>query len=277
MLAVHSGQVDVAMTESGDAVKAFAGHPFLRVWQSAPLSIVRLAFNLDRAPFDRVEMRRAVAYAINRTQLASVIAGSAGLPGQPGLVASTDPWFVPAPRTYPHDPSRAHRLLEKPEGTAPEILASSASVAAVIQSMLHASGIDLVVRAVDPRTRAALVAEGKYQVALISHVGAGGDPDYLRRWLTGREPNLFGQTSAFRHPEFQRLADAQAAEMVPEARRRMIARMQSIVADELPTLALYNRRLSWVYDSRRLTPRDTLGGLMTGMPMVENKVALLER
>lgn len=277
MLSVHSGQVDVAMTESRDAVETFARHPHLRVWQSAPLSVVRLAFNLDRPPFDRIEVRRAIAHAINRTQLATVAAGDAGLPGNPGLVASTDLWYAPPGRTYPYDPTKARGVLAGDGGAAPEILTSASPMAAIIQSMLRASGIDLAIRAVDARTRAALVAEGKYQVALISHVGAGGDPDYLRRWLTGREPNLFGQTSAFRHAEFQRLAAAQAGEMDPGARRVAVARMQAIIAGELPTLALYNRRLSWVYDSRKLAPIGTRGGLLSGIPLIENKIAFLNR
>jgi hypothetical protein len=40
---------------------------------------------------------------------------------------------------------------------------------------------------------------------------------------------------------------------------------------------LYNRRFFWIYDSRKYTPIATRGGLMNGLPLVDNKLAFLPR
>ncbi len=277
VLAAQNGQVDAAMADTYDVVPAFSSHPFLKVWQSEPLSIARLLFNLSRPPFDRREARRAVAHAINRTQLATLMTRGPGIPGNPGVVSPFDRWYAPRVRGYPNDPAQARSLMMAAGHSAPqvELLSSPSPVVVPIQEMLRRAGTEVTVRTVDARTRAALVSEGKFQMALTFHIGAGGDPDYLRRWFAGGEANLFGQSPGFDHAEFLRLASEQARSVDAGTRRALISRMQEILADELPTLALYYRRFYWVHDSRRLRPVDVPGGIMNGIPLVENKLALI--
>ncbi len=277
VLAVQSGQADAALSETADVVPLFAGHPHLKVWATEPLSIARLLFNLDRAPLNQLAVRQALAYAINRTQLATLVTRGSGVPGNPGVVPPTDAWYTSQVRAYPYDPTRAQALLAG-AGAAPlplELLSSPSPAAPLLQQTLRAAGIDLTVRTVDAQTRAALIAEGRFQMALTFHIGAGGDPDYLRRWFEGGEANQFGQTTGFAHPEYQRLAAQQARTLDAAERRRLVHRMQAILADQLPTLPLYHRRFYWVYDSRLLEPVPARGGLMNGIPLIENKLAFL--
>lgn len=278
VLAVQSGQADAAMADTHDVVRVFAGHPHLRVWTTEPVSIARLLFNLERPPLDRKAVRQAVAHAINRTRLATLVTRGPGMPGNPGVVPPGDPWYNAGVRSYPHDPARA-RALAAQAGALPlqiELVASPSPVVPLLQQMLREAGIEVVVRTVDAQTRAALIAEGRFQMALAFHIGAGGDPDYLRRWFSGHEANLFARTPGFVHPDFQRLAAQQAAALDPTQRRAMIHRMQAILAEELPTLPLYHRRFYWVYDSRRFSPAASRGGLMNGIPLIDNKRAFLD-
>ncbi|MDR7523349.1 MAG: ABC transporter substrate-binding protein [Armatimonadota bacterium] len=277
ILAVQSGQADVAMADTYDVVRAFADHPYLRVWATEPLSVARLLFNLERPPLDWKPVRQAIAYATNRMQLATLVTRGPGLPGSPGVIPPGDPWAAPNLRAYPFDPARARTLLAQAGLAAPsvEIVTSPSPVAPLLQRMLREVGIEVTLRTVDAQTRAALIAEARFQAALTFHIGAGGDPDYLRRWFVGDEANLFGQSRAFSHPEFQALAAAQVGMLDVGARRRVVAAMQAILAEELPTLVLYYRRFYWVYDSRKFTPVPARGGLMNGIPLVENKLALI--
>jgi peptide/nickel transport system substrate-binding protein len=156
-----------------------------------------------------------------------------------------------------------------------EILASPSPVVTLLQTALRDVGVEPVIRVVDAQTRARLIAEGRFQAALTFHIGAGGDPDYLRRWFDGREANAFGGSVGFAHPEYQRLAAAQTRAIDPSERRRLVAAMQAILAEELPTLPLYYRRFYWLYDSRVFSPVATRGGLMNGIPLIEDKRALV--
>lgn len=38
--------------------------------------------------------------------------------------------------------------------------------------------------------------------------------------------------------------------------------MQGILAEQLPTIVLYHRRFYWAYDSTKMTPMNTWGGLL---------------
>lgn len=277
ILAVQSDQADAAMADTYDVVGAFANHPYLKTWATEPLSIARLLLNTDRPPLDRKAVRQALAYGINRTQLATLITRGPGLPGSPGVVPPGDAWYNPRVRTYPHDPARAKAVLDR-TGLRPlslELLTSPSPVVPVLQQMLREAGVELAVRTVDAQTRLALVAEGRFQAALTFHIGAGGDPDYLRRWFTGGEANQFAQGRPFVHTEFERLAAAQVRALDPASRRRLVHEMQAILAEELPTVPLYYRRFYWVYDSRKFSPVATRGGLMNGIPLIENKLAFL--
>ena len=64
---------------------------------------------------------------------------------------------------------------------------------------------------------------------------------------------------------------------VGEVGAQLVFRMQEILADQLPTIALYYRRFYWVYDNQAYTPMNTWGGLMDGLPFVQNKLSFLSR
>ena len=141
----------------------------------------------------------------------------------------------------------------------------------LMRPMLAAAGITLNVQNVDAATRTQLLTEGNFQMALTSHIGVGGDPDYLRRWYAGEEANTFAQGSIFHNAQYTRLGEQEAATIDPPQRRAIVFQMQEILADELPTIVLYHRRFYWVYDPSVFTPMMTAGGLMNGIPFPEQQ------
>jgi peptide/nickel transport system substrate-binding protein len=143
--------------------------------------------------------------------------------------------------------------------------------------MLAAIGITLRTERVDAPTRVQLLDEGNFQMALTTHIGVGGDPDYLRRWYEGDETNAFAKGSRFNNQEYAELGEEQAAAIDPEHRRGIVFRMQEILAEELPTIVLYHRPFYWVYDREVFAPMATWGGLLNGVPFPNNKLALIER
>ncbi len=293
VLAVQNGQVDVAMATTYDVARAFAGHPYLRVWETDPLSIARVVFNLDRLPTSLRLFRHAMAYALDRRRIAEIVTRGPAPIGSAGLVPPGDPWHNGRVKPYSYAPDVAQTLLRQlgyadrdadgilksrdGERLQLELIASPAREVELIQQMLKEVGVDVRIRTVDPATRAELAAEGQFQMLLSTHIGSGGDPDYLRTWFTGEGANLFARGSAVRSPEFLRLARLQLHTVDSQQRRRYIDQMQVLLSEELPTLPLFYRRFFWIYDSRKFTPVATRGGLLNGVPLVENKLAFLPR
>lgn len=291
VLAVQNGQVDQAMASTYDVVRAFAGHPYLRVLETEPLSIARLMFNLDRPPSSQRPFRWAVAHALDRKRIAETITRGPAPVGSAGVVPPTDPWHNDRIQPYLYDPARARQVLREigyqdrdgdgwldgPDGERlqAELVATPVRDVELIQQMLKEAGIDVRIRTVDPATRAQLGSEGRFQLLLTLHTGSGGDPDYLRTWFTGGEASQFARGSVMRSPEYTRLARLQARTLDRRRRGKYIDELQKMLSEELPTIPLYYRSFFWIYDSRKFTPIATRGGLMNGIPLADNKLAFL--
>ncbi|MBL7498685.1 ABC transporter substrate-binding protein [Frankia sp. CNm7] len=71
-----------------------------------------LLFNNDRAPFDDVRARQAVAAALSRERLDQVVFGGKGLPGG-DLFRENSPFHVPGLAAVDGDTARAQRLLDE--------------------------------------------------------------------------------------------------------------------------------------------------------------------
>jgi peptide/nickel transport system substrate-binding protein len=275
--AVQQGRVDVINTADASVNDLFQGDPRIAVYESDPLSIVRLAVNTERAPLDRREVRQALMYAIDRATIAEVVTKGAPIVGNAGVVPPSSPWYNPNVRQYPYDPAAARQLLGGERLTL-ELLADPAHrEPELLAPMLEAVGISLVIKRVDSATRTALLREGNFQLAQVVHIGVGGDPDYLRRWYAGEEANDFAQGSIFKNAEYERLARESAAIVDEPQRRAVVYRLQALLAEELPTIVLYHRRFYWAYDRTVFAPVTTWGGLMNGIPFPHNKLAFLRR
>jgi len=275
--AVQQGNLDLTFVADASVGALFEGDPRVKVLATPPLSIVRLAVNTERPPLDQTEVRQALAYALDRARIAQVVTKGAPLVGSAGVVPPETPWFDPDLRTYPFDPGQARTLLRGRSYTVELLAEPSDREPELLQPLLQAVGITLVTRRVDPATRTQLLREQRFQLALLRHIGIGGDPDFLRRWYSGEEANDFAAGSVFLDPRYDALGRVEATTLDPAQRKQAIFAMQQILADALPTIPLYYRRFYWLYDSTKLTPMNTWGGLMNGIPLVCNKLVFLER
>lgn len=273
--ALQQGQLDMVWTTDASTLSLFKDNPRISAFETPPLSIVRLAINTERAPLDRLEVRQAIAYALDRARIAEVVTKGKPVVGSAGVIPPETPWYNPTLRTYPFDAERARSLLAG-QGYTLELLADPTNrEPELLQPMLQAVGINLVVKRVDGKTRTQLLREKNFQLAMVQHIGVGGDPDFLRRWYAGEEANDFAQGSIFHDPEYEQLGREQATSIDPRARQAPIFRMQEILAEQLPTIVLYYRRFYWLHDSSRYAPANTWGGLINGVPFVYNKLTFL--
>ncbi|MDQ3655801.1 MAG: ABC transporter substrate-binding protein, partial [Chloroflexota bacterium] len=271
--AAVQGEVDLASSPDASVRDLLANDDRLAIHESAPLSIVRLAVNTTQAPLDRVEVRQAIAFALDRARIAEAVTRGPAIVGSAGVVPPETPWFNPNLTQYGYDPDRARELLAGERLTIDLVADARAREPELMAPMLEAVGITLNVQRVESATRIQLLRDGDFQLGFLTHIGVGGDPDYLRRWYNGEETNAYAQGSLFSDEEYTRLGEAQAASLDATERKELVFRMQEILAEQLPTIVLYHRRFYWIYDPGRFTPIATWGGLMNGIPFPLNKLA----
>ena len=109
--ALLTNEVDVVTSvQSPDSLAQFEGNPDFTISEGTSTTKEMLAFNDRVAPFDSVEVRKAVYSAIDREKLLSSIWGEYGtLIGS--MVPPTDPWYEDLTGENPYDPELSKTLL----------------------------------------------------------------------------------------------------------------------------------------------------------------------
>ncbi|GAA3521618.1 ABC transporter substrate-binding protein [Corynebacterium pilbarense] len=149
---------------------------------------VLLSMNNTRAPFDDPDVRRAVAYAVDRAAVNEVVYNGLGTDTGGAPVPPTDPWY-PGRDFYPFDPDKARELLA---GRAPDITITvpnrpyAQEASELIYSQLRDVGFRVRLETVEfPAVWLNQVLKGHdYQASLVSHVEPRdvpmlfGNPEY---------------------------------------------------------------------------------------------------
>jgi len=111
--ALLTGAIDIIpAVQSPDSLALFEGNPEFNVTEGASTTKQLLAYNDRIEPFSNVNVRKALARAINKERLLDSIWGGYGtLIGS--FVPPTDPWYVDLTDVDPYDPESARALLEE--------------------------------------------------------------------------------------------------------------------------------------------------------------------
>ncbi len=209
-----------------------------------------------------VRFRQACAKAIDRNDLVARLAAGNGQPGNPGFLGKGNP-FKTDVEQYDFDVKAANRMLDRAgyrpgnggvrqgPGGVPlgfELLISNddAPLAELLKAALGEVGVKLRPKPVElgPALFGAKLSGG-YDMAVLPYPGPSGggpnaDPDLLRRLFSSNAPPSLTGASGYSNPRFDDLADRQRQMFDEDARKDLVAKMQRIVAHDLPVLSLYD-------------------------------------
>ncbi len=257
--------------------------------------IAKLMINHQQEPFNNIEFRQALAYAIDRKALIETTLRGQALIGSPGLLPSDSPWYNPAlAEMYPYNPEQAGKLLTKlgysktgsyweknGQPLEVELLVAVSNgtpgfpgerQGEFVKVQLEQVGIKVNLKALESKTLDSRINEGKYELALNGHGGLGADPDYLKNMIIGK-----GFSSA-RYHQNQTLASLlakQASLMDSAARKQLLFEIQTSFAADVPTLALYYPTWYYAY-SDRANLYFTKQGIGSGVPIPLNKMSFVK-
>lgn len=211
-----------------------------------------LVFNMTRAPFSDIRVRRALALAVDRTAIVERIMGG----GEAAAVAMVPPGIPNYPHSaavpgydQPLDARRAEarRLLQE-AGYGPGTplrftvvhnqLTDTRRIAAALQSMWKAVGVEMTPQAMEGKAVAAQLRTGDFEVAWAAWVADFPDASnflYLAETRAG-EMNR----SRYANPDFDALV--LAAEREPDAARRgaMLAQAEQMLLNDVPLAPVFH-------------------------------------
>lgn len=209
----------------------------------------RLMMNMEAVEeLQDVNLRKALAYGINRQELVDKVARGAAMISSQGYVLSVSPWYNENVEKYDYNQDKARELLGGKTYSFSLLTDNSADgmkVAELIKLSLAEIGIEVTVKSVESKTRDNAVKTGEYELLIINSGGMGGDPDYLRT-VYGEGA---GTIKGWANPEIAALAKEQAAEQDTSSRKDIIFELQERIADEVPMIMLYGAMDNYVYRS----------------------------
>jgi len=266
-LELEKGSADVAINSlPTDSLPVLARRPNLVV-QDAPGTVIQyLAFNLRDPILSHVQVRQAIACAINRPLIVKTL-----LDGYARLASSLLPpghWaYTGAVERYDYDPARAGRLLDdagfprRAHGIRFHLTMKTSTdentrvLADVIQQQLAGVGIALDLRSYEFATFYSDVVRGAFQMYSLRWIGGNEQPDIFSYvFSSSRFPPHGANRGHYSNARLDAILE-DASETADMARRRAdYVEAQQILARDLPainlwyqdTVVVHNRRLTKV-------------------------------
>ena len=214
-----------------------------------------LAFNLKKPVLSKVEVRRAIAHAIDRQRIVQELLRGHGVPSD--TMFGQGHWAraenLPA---YPYDPNRAKQLLDEagyrdPDGDGPQprfelSYKTSTDVEAnlraqMIQQMLTRVGIKVNIQSSEFGTFFEDIGKGNCDLYSLSRNGIQ-DPDFYYIIFYGKNIPPEGQNRGYySNPRVDRLIMEGRSTFDRAKRKQIYAEIQRIVQEDLPYVSLYHQ------------------------------------
>jgi peptide/nickel transport system substrate-binding protein len=282
---LKKGDVDAA-SEQPETVDDLKNSGF-KVISGSYDGITKIMINHKKEPFSDVRLRQALYYAIDRQALVKTALRGSGVIASPGLFAPDSDWFNSSLDRYSYDSSNTENLMTDmgyikegqyfaKDGKAleTEMLVTSTSEMAgeLIRQQLENAGFKVTLKSVDSKTLDSLVGDWKFDLALNSHDGMGGDPEILNRIIG--EGYTFNSARYTADQKLNDLLDREVSEMNPEKRKDLVDQVETLYAYDLPALPLYYSDSYFAFDGK-LNLYYTKRGVANGIPIAMNKLSFV--
>jgi peptide/nickel transport system substrate-binding protein len=205
------------------------------------MTFIELAVRTDHPPFDNRDVRRALAYAIDRKQIVDLVTGGAGKPGRGPLPTG---WAAnPELKVFDYNPEEAKALLKKagvPDNFSFAITVSATplyqKLGEIVQQQLKKVGLDAQIKPVDYSEHYAMQKSGSTYA-------------FIERWTPRADPGVimnmhFDQKGMANN---QRYNNQQVIELISDAnstydqakRKALLQQAEQLVVDDAPIIYIY--------------------------------------
>ena len=261
-LELRKGSGDIAINSlTPDTVVTLSRDPRLKVERGAGTRLAYLGFNLRDPILKNVQVRQAIAYALDRRPMIEYLWRGEAEPARSILPAQS--WAyngnVPA---YDHDPEKAKQLLDAAgypavNGVRFHITMKTSTdpntrlMVAVMQQQLREVGVVLDIRSFEFATFFSDVQHGAFQIYGLRWIGGNEDPDIFEyAFHSSKFPPNGANRDYYSNPNVDALIDEARRQIDPKLRKPLYAEVQRILADDVPYINLWYLDNVMVHSSR---------------------------
>lgn len=257
LLALLGGRVDLAQNVVPPLLlPVVEDDERLHIETSPSFKYSYLMFNLEVAPLDRVEVRRAIAMGIDREEIIrGKYRGAATL--STGMLPPQHWAYSGDVHTWPYDPEAAEALLDAAglpraaDGCRMRLVYKTSSnrfyrsIAEVIAAQLGEIGVCVELQAYEWGTFFGDVKAGNFELASLQWPSVI-DPN-MYEWVfhsrsipTADDRSAGGNRGRYSNPQVDALIDQARVTSGRDERRAMYAEIQAILADDVPYVSLWH-------------------------------------
>lgn len=244
-IGLETGEVDIAYDLEPVDKDMVRNHKKLDFVEEPSLSMTYLGFNTKKAPLDKVQVRQAIAYAIDVDSIVEAVY-------QGGAVKANSPI---GPKVFGHNPN-AKNYEYNPE-KAKELLAAAGykdglkiklwtndnpirrDIATIVQDQLKQVGIDVTIETLEWGAYLDGTARGDHDMFILGWVSVTGDADYgMYPLFHSSTHGGAGNRSFYSNAQVDELLDKGKNSVNPEERKEAYIKVQEIVQEEVPVFTI---------------------------------------
>lgn len=251
---LQSGSIDIVdflTTTSIEKLKTVKGKA---LYKTPSVDIFSMFPNTNFKPLDNVKVRQAIAYAINKEEMAKVLTRGLGSPSN--YVAVKGQWFYSSSDPYKYDPAKAKALLAEagyPNGFSIKLQSIARepdnTIIQLVQSQLKEVGINITL---EPMERLAWV--DLYTKKLTGEIGLAKLTSPRVDAYVQINTNMGAKTNAnysqYKGEEFNKLLEASKKTYNVEERKKLLLQAQDVYLRDAATIFMYEMPRYDAYDEK---------------------------
>jgi peptide/nickel transport system substrate-binding protein len=267
LVKLYTGEADMYEVVHPDDIPEILKHAGLRTILYPQPAYAFLGFNLKHAPFNDMQVRRAIAMALDRQSMVKNVVDSLGVVAK-GPFSRLNRMSDTTVEQIPYDTVAANHILDSlgwrrgPDGVrargghklAFQIIVPSSSkyrvrMASLIQDQLQKVGITATPLTMEMSVSLSRVHAHDFDATLQSWVSDLSPNDPKQTWTTGAEKDGLNFFS-YSDPAFDAQIDSGLVDLNPASARAHYSRAYHIIAADAPGVWLYEPELVAVVNSR---------------------------
>lgn len=243
-IALETGEADIAYDVEPIDVDMIKSNPNLKLAQSSAMSVTYLGFNTKKAPFDKKEVRQAIAYATNVDDIiGAVFLGSAKKANSP--VSPNVFGYNKDAKLYTQNIEKAKELLAKagyPNGFKTRIWTNDTNIrkdaAVILQDQLKQIGIDVQIEILEWGSYLDRVANGEHDMFILGWSSSADSDSALYALFHSKNLGGSGNRTFYVNKKVDELLDKARESTVPADRIEYYKELQNIIQEDLPFFTL---------------------------------------
>lgn len=243
-IALETKEVDLAYDIEPMDVQFIKQNNEIKLIEQPSISISYLGFNTQKPPFDKKEVRQAIAYAIDIPSIINAVYLGAATEADSPVPAGV-PGYTKTGKKYEHDIAKAKELLAKagyPNGFKAKIALNDNNIrkdtAVILQDQLKRIGIDLEVEVIEWGAYLDKLSRGEQDMFILGWVSSPDCDAALYSLFHSSNKGSAGNRTFYENKRVDELLDQGRVNTDLEKRKEFYKETQEIIQEDIPMFVM---------------------------------------